>query len=46
MVEDGKFRVEKFNGRNDQLWKIQMDDYLYKKDLYLLFGGKKNNRQV
>jgi hypothetical protein len=29
MVEDGKFRVEKFNGQNYQLWKMQMEDYLY-----------------
>ena len=40
MVEEGKFRVEKFNGQNYQLWKMQMEDYLYQKDLYLSLGGK------
>ena len=33
MAEDGKFRVEKFNGQNFSLWKMQMEDYLYQKDL-------------
>ena len=36
----GKFRVDKFNSQNYQLWKMQMEDYLYQKDLYLLLGGK------
>ena len=40
MAEEGKFRVEKFNGQNYQLWKMQMEDYLYQKDLYLSLGGK------
>ena len=29
MAEEGKFRVDKFNGQNHQLWKMQMEDYLY-----------------
>ena len=40
MAEEGKFRVEKFNGQNYQLWKMQMEDYLYQKDLYLSLGKK------
>ncbi|MCY6488028.1 hypothetical protein, partial [Actinobacillus pleuropneumoniae] len=40
MAEDGKFRAEKFNGQNFSLWKMQMEDYLYQKDLYLPLGGK------
>eukprot|EP00253_Pinus_taeda_P026675 PITA_26675 len=40
MVEDGKFRVEKFNGQNFSLWKMHMEDYRYQKDLYLPLGGK------
>ena len=40
MAEDGKFRVNKFNDQNYQLWKMQMEDYLYQKDLYLPLGGK------
>ena len=40
MEEDGKFRVEKFNGQNFPLWKMQMEDYLHQKDLYLPLSGK------
>jgi hypothetical protein len=39
LLEDGKFRVEKFNGQNYQLWKMQMEDYLYQNDLLLPLGG-------
>ena len=42
MAEDGKFRDEKFNDQNYQLWKMYMEDYLYQKDLYLALGGKEN----
>ena len=34
MIEDGRFRVKKFNGQDYQLWKMQMEDYLYQRDLY------------
>ena len=40
MAEEGKFRVEKFNGQNYQLWKMQMEEYMYQKDLYLSLGRK------
>ena len=43
MAEDGKFRVEKFNDQNFALWKMQMEDYLYQKDLYLPLSGKAKN---
>jgi hypothetical protein len=43
MTEDGKFRVMKSNGQNYQLWKMQMEDYLYQKDLFLPLGGIENN---
>jgi hypothetical protein len=39
MSEDGKFRVEKFNGENYQLRKMQMEDYLCHKDIFLPLGG-------
>jgi hypothetical protein len=39
MEEDMQFRVEKINGQNYQLWKMQMEDYLYQKDLFLPLGG-------
>ena len=41
MAEDGKFRVQKFNGQNFPLWEMQMEDYLYQKDLHLPLSGKK-----
>ena len=41
MAKDGKFRVEKFNGQNFPLWKIQMEYYLYQKYMYLPLSGKK-----
>jgi len=40
MEEDGKLKVEKFKGQNFSLWNMQMEDYLYQKNLYLPFGGK------
>jgi len=43
MAEEGKFRVEKFNGQNYQLWKMQMEDYLYQKDIYLPLNRKAKN---
>jgi hypothetical protein len=39
MSEDGKFRVKKFNDQNYQLWKMQVEDYLYQKDLFLPLSG-------
>ena len=39
MSEDGRFRAEKFNSQNYQLWKMQMEDYLYQKDIFLRLGG-------
>jgi hypothetical protein len=43
MLEDGKFRVEKFNDQNYQLWKMQMEYYLYQKNLFLPLGGLAKN---
>ena len=42
MSDDGKFRVEKLNDQNYQLWKMHMEDYLYQKDLFLPLGGIEN----
>ena len=39
MAEDGKFRVKKFNDKKYLLWKMQMEDFLYQKDLFLALGG-------
>ncbi|KAK3004505.1 hypothetical protein RJ639_018768 [Escallonia herrerae] len=41
MAEDGKGKIEKFNGMNFQWWKMQVEDYLYQKDLYLPLVGEK-----
>ena len=43
MEKDGKFRVEKFNGQNYQLWKMQIEYYLYQNDLFLQLGGITKN---
>ncbi|KAK9133630.1 hypothetical protein Scep_013158 [Stephania cephalantha] len=40
MTEERKLRVEKFDGSNFGFWKMQIEDYLYQKDLYLPLGGK------
>ena len=40
MAEEGKFRVEKFNGQNYHLWKMKMEEYMYQKELYMPLGGK------
>ena len=43
MTEDGKFRVEKLNDQNFPLWNMQMEDYLYQKDMYLRLSEKTKN---
>jgi gag-polypeptide of LTR copia-type len=40
MAEEGKLRIEKFDGSNFGFWKMQVEDYLYQKDLYLPLDGK------
>ncbi|KAH9321911.1 hypothetical protein KI387_016550, partial [Taxus chinensis] len=40
MEDEGRSRVEKFNGKNFGLWKMQMEDYLYQKDLHVPLAGK------
>ncbi|MCO5582908.1 hypothetical protein L7F22_036811 [Adiantum nelumboides] len=39
MADEGKLKTEKFNGNNYQHWKMQIEDYLYNKDLYLPLDG-------
>ncbi|KAK3019023.1 hypothetical protein RJ639_003631 [Escallonia herrerae] len=41
MAEEDKGKIEKFNGMNFQWWKMQVEDYLYQKDLYLPLVGEK-----
>ena len=40
MTKDGKVKIEKFNGSNFAFWKMQIKDYLYQKDLFLLLDGE------
>lgn len=40
-MEEGKTRIERFDGRDFAFWKMQIKDYLYQKDLYQLLDGKK-----
>ena len=44
MVDEGKLRVDRFNGQNFQLWKMQMEDYLYQEDLWKPLEGKAKNQ--
>ena len=41
MVEDGKVRIEKFDGKDFDLWKMQIEDFLYQKKLHEPLLGKK-----
>jgi hypothetical protein len=39
MEEVGKFKVEKFNNQNYQLWKMKTKYYVYHKGLFLPLDG-------
>ena len=41
-MEDGKFRVDKFNDQNFYLWKMKVEDDLYQQDIFLPLGGLAN----
>ena len=43
MADKGRPRVDKFNGHKFQLWKMQIEDYLYQKDLWKSLEGKAKN---
>ncbi|VFQ76723.1 unnamed protein product [Cuscuta campestris] len=40
MTEDGKFRIEKFDGTDFSWWKMQIEDLLVQKDLDVVLGDK------
>ena len=40
MVEEGNIIVKRLNVTNFGFWKMQIDNYLYQKDIYLPLGGK------
>jgi len=39
-LEEGKVRIEKFDGSDFGFWKMQIEDYLYQKKLYLPLIGQ------
>ena len=39
MEDEGKIKVERFNNANLGFQKMQSEDYLYQKDLYLPLNG-------
>ena len=39
--DDGKVKIDRFDGKDFSCWKIQIEDYLYQKKLYLPLIGKK-----
>ncbi|BAT82536.1 uncharacterized protein HKW66_Vig0223410 [Vigna angularis] len=42
-LEEGKVKIEKFDGSDFGFWKMQIEDYLYQKKLYLPLRGEKPN---
>ena len=40
-ADEGKVKIEKFDGADFGFWKMQIEDYLYQKKLYQLLLGKK-----
>ncbi|GJZ80926.1 hypothetical protein Tco_0645920 [Tanacetum coccineum] len=34
MAEDGKIKIDKFDGHDFEFWKMQIEDYLYQKKLH------------
>ena len=46
MAYEGKLRVDKFNGQEFKLQKMQMEDYLYQKDLWKLLAEKTKNQET
>ena len=41
VVEEIKVKIEKFNGVDFGFWKMQIEDYLYQKNLYQPLLGEK-----
>ena len=40
-MEEGKLRIERFDGKDFGFWKMQMEDLLYQKNFYLPLEGKR-----
>ena len=43
--EEGKLKIKKFEGSNFAFWKIQIEDYLYQKDLYRPLMSKEKEKR-
>ncbi|KAL7619258.1 hypothetical protein Lser_V15G01625 [Lactuca serriola] len=41
MVEDGRVKIDKFNGKGFGFWKMQIEVYLYQKNLHEPFSKDK-----
>ncbi|MCO5569011.1 hypothetical protein L7F22_022717 [Adiantum nelumboides] len=41
MAKEGKLKIDKFNGKIYQHWKMQIENYLCNKDLYMPLEGYK-----
>ncbi|KAL8123060.1 hypothetical protein AgCh_011151 [Apium graveolens] len=41
MAEDGKVKIDKFDGKDDGFWKMKIEDYLYQKKLHEPLEEKK-----
>jgi len=40
-LEEGKVKIEKFDGKDFSFWKIQIENYLYQKKLHQPLSGVK-----
>ena len=40
-ADEGKVKIEKFDGADFGFWKMQIEDYLYQKKIYQPLLGKK-----
>ena len=40
-MAEGKLKIEKFDRADFRFWKMQIEDYLYGKDLYQTLSGTK-----
>ena len=46
MAEEGKVRIEKFDGKNFRFWKMQIEDYLYQKKLPEPLSSKRSQPRI
>jgi len=44
--EEGKVKIDKFNGKDFGFWKMQIEDYLYQKKMHLPLSGEKPEKMT